>query len=288
MRLLAFTHRGRRSIGAELDADQVLDFSLAGGLPSSMRAFLELGDSGMTAVKRLLEKPVKGAILQRRDLHVLAPLSGEERPKITCIGLNYADHAAESGSKVPDEPMMFAKYYTTICGPGDNIVAPPNHSKLDYEVELVIVVGKRASRVPQSEAYDYVAGYTCGHDVSERAFQRGDGQWVRAKSSDTFAPIGPVIVTKDEIPDPHTLKLGTKVNGEVRQNSSTNQIIFKTPKLIEFISSYVTLDPGDMIFTGTPPGVGFGMNPPQYLKPGDVIEVWVEKIGSLTNAVVPS
>jgi len=288
MRLLAFTHRGRRSIGAELDADQVLDFSLAGGLPSSMRAFLELGDDGMTAVKRLLEKPVKGAILQRRDLHVLAPLSGEERPKITCIGLNYADHAAESGSKVPDEPMMFAKYYTTICGPGDNIVAPPNHSKLDYEVELVIVVGKRASRVPQSEAYDYVAGYTCGHDVSERAFQRGDGQWVRAKSSDTFAPIGPVIVTKDEIPDPHALKLGTKVNGEARQNSSTNQIIFKTPKLIEFISSYVTLDPGDMIFTGTPPGVGFGMNPPQYLKPGDVIEVWVEKIGSLTNAVVPS
>ena len=114
MRLLAFTHRGRRSIGAELDADQVLDFSLAGGLPSSMRAFLELGDGGMTTAKRLLEKPVKGAILQRRDLHVLAPLSGEERPKITCIGLNYADHAAESGSKVPDEPMMFAKYYTTI------------------------------------------------------------------------------------------------------------------------------------------------------------------------------
>jgi len=288
MRLLAFTHRGRRSIGAELDADQVLDFSLAAALPSSMRAFLELGDDGMAAAKRLLEKPVKGAILQRRDLHVLAPLSGEERPKITCIGLNYADHAAESGSKVPDEPMMFAKYYTTICGPGDNIVAPLNHSKLDYEVELVIVVGKRASRVPQSEAYDYVAGYTCGHDVSERAFQRGDGQWVRAKSSDTFAPIGPVIVTKDEIPDPHALKLGTKVNGEVRQNSSTNQIIFKTPKLIEFISSYVTLDPGDMIFTGTPPGVGFGMNPPQYLKPGDVIEVWVEKIGSMTNAVVPS
>jgi 2-keto-4-pentenoate hydratase/2-oxohepta-3-ene-1,7-dioic acid hydratase in catechol pathway len=288
MRLLAFTHRGRRSIGAELDTEQVLDFSLAGGLPSGMRAFLELGDNGIAAAKRLLEKPVKGAILQRRDLHVLSPLSGEERPKIICIGLNYADHAAESGSKVPDEPMMFAKYHTTLCGPGDNIVAPPSHTKLDYEVELVIVVGKRASRVPQVEAYDYVAGYTCGHDVSERAFQRSDGQWVRAKSSDTFAPIGPVIVTKDEIADPHALKLGTKVNGEVRQNSSTNQIIFKTPKLIEFISSYVSLDPGDMIFTGTPPGVGFGMNPPQYLKPGDVVEVWVERIGSLTNAVVPS
>ncbi|MCI0422360.1 MAG: fumarylacetoacetate hydrolase family protein [Acidobacteria bacterium] len=286
MRLLAFVHRGRRSIGVELDAERVLDCSLAGGLPSSMRAFLELGDDGMAAAKRLLEKPVKGAVFQKRDLQVLGPVSAEERPKVICIGLNYADHAAESGSKVPDEPMMFAKYYSTLCGPGDNILAPPNHSKLDYEVELVIVVGKRAARVPQDEAYDYVAGYTCGHDVSERAFQRADGQWLRAKSSDTFAPIGPVIVTKDEITDPHALKLGTKVNGEVRQNSSTNQIIFRTPKLIEFISSYVTLDPGDMIFTGTPPGVGFGMNPPQYLKPGDVIEVWVEKIGSLTNTVV--
>jgi 2-keto-4-pentenoate hydratase/2-oxohepta-3-ene-1,7-dioic acid hydratase in catechol pathway len=251
-----------------------------------MRAFLELGDQGMATAKRSMETPVKGAVYQTRDLHILAPLSTDERPKVICIGLNYADHAAESGSKVPDEPMMFAKYHSTLCGPGDNIVAPPNHSKLDYEVELVIVIGKRATRVPKSEGYDYVAGYTCGHDVSERNFQRADGQWLRAKSSDTFAPIGPAIVTKDEISDPHALKLGTNVNGEVRQNSSTNQIIFQVPKLVEFISSYVTLDPGDLIFTGTPPGVGFGMKPPQYLKPGDVVEVWVEKIGSLTNRVV--
>jgi 2-keto-4-pentenoate hydratase/2-oxohepta-3-ene-1,7-dioic acid hydratase in catechol pathway len=286
MRLLAFVHRGRRSIGAELDENQIVDFALAGGLPTGMRAFLELGDTGMGAAKQLMEKPAKGAILQKQSLHLLAPLSAEERPKVICIGLNYADHAAESGSKVPDEPMMFAKYHSTLCGPGDSIVAPPSHSKLDYEVELVIVVGKRATRVSQDEAYDYVAGYTCGHDVSERNFQRGDGQWLRAKSSDTFAPIGPVIVTKDEISDPHALKLGTKVNGEVRQNSSTSQIIFKVPKLVEFISSYVTLDPGDLIFTGTPPGVGFGMKPPQYLKPGDVIEVWVERIGSISNTVV--
>ena len=286
MRLLAFVHRGRRSIGAELDENQIVDFALAGGLPTGMRAFLELGDTGMGAAKQLMEKPAKGAILQKKSLHLLAPLSAEERPKVICIGLNYADHAAESGSKVPDEPMMFAKYHSALCGPGDSIVAPPSHSKLDYEVELVIVVGKRATRVSQDEAYDYVAGYTCGHDVSERNFQRGDGQWLRAKSSDTFAPIGPVIVTKDEISDPHALKLGTKVNGEVRQNSSTSQIIFKVPKLVEFISSYVTLDPGDLIFTGTPPGVGFGMKPPQYLKPGDVIEVWVERIGSISNTVV--
>ncbi len=286
MRLLAFLHRGRRSIGAELSSEHILDFHLAGALPSSMRAFLELGDEGLAAAKRLLEKPIKGALIPRRDLQILGPLCSDERPKVICIGLNYADHAAESGSKVPDEPMMFAKYHSTLCGTDDHILAPLNHSKLDYEVELVIVMGKRAIKVPESEAYDYIAGYTCGHDVSERAFQRGDGQWLRAKSSDSFAPIGPVIVTKDQIPDPHVLKLGTKVNGEVRQNSSTNQLIFKVPKLVEFISSYITLDPGDLIFTGTPPGVGFGMNPPQYLKPGDVIEVWVENIGSLTNSVV--
>jgi 2-keto-4-pentenoate hydratase/2-oxohepta-3-ene-1,7-dioic acid hydratase in catechol pathway len=286
MRLLAFTHRGSRSIGLELDNNQVLDLSLSAGLPRSMRAFLEMGDSGMETARKLLERPCKGAVLYKRDLRQLGPLISEERPKLICIGLNYADHAAESGSKVPEEPMMFAKYHSTLCGPDDNIVAPPKHSKLDYEVELVIVIGKRASRVTQSEAYDYIAGYTCGHDVSEREFQRGDGQWLRAKSSDTFAPIGPVIATKDEIPDPHGLKLGTKVNGEVRQNSTTSQLIFKVPKLVEFVSSYITLDPGDLIFTGTPPGVGFGMKPPQYLKPGDRIEVWVEKIGSFLNTVV--
>ncbi|PYV45557.1 MAG: hypothetical protein DMG06_02020 [Acidobacteria bacterium] len=287
MRLLAFVHCGRRSIGAELNSNQVLDFNLAhGSLRAGMRAFLELGEEGMGTARKLLEKPPKGAILQARDLRIISPLSPEERPKVLCIGLNYADHAAESGSKVPDEPLVFAKYHTALCGPGDNILNPPEATHLDYEVELVVVVGKRAKRVSESEASDYVAGYTCGHDVSERQYQRKDSQWLRAKSSDTFAPIGPVIVTKDEIPDPHGLALGCKVNGQVRQNSSTNQIIFKVPRLVEFISNYITLEPGDLIFTGTPPGVGFGMKPPQYLKPGDVVEVWIEKIGSISNPVV--
>jgi|SRR2546426_8405197 2-keto-4-pentenoate hydratase/2-oxohepta-3-ene-1,7-dioic acid hydratase in catechol pathway len=287
MRLLAFVHRGRRSIGAEVSSNQVLDFNLAhGSLRAGMRAFLELGEGGMETARSLLAKPPKGAILQTRDLHIVSPLSSEERPKVLCIGLNYADHAAESGSKVPDEPLVFAKYSTALCGPGDNILNPPGATHLDYEVELVVVIGKRAKRVSESEASDYVAGYTCGHDVSERQYQRKDSQWVRAKSSDTFAPLGPVIVTKDEIPDPHVLALGCKVNGQVRQNSSTHQIIFKVPQLVEFISNYITLEPGDLIFTGTPPGVGFGMKPPQYLKPGDVVEVWIEKIGSLTNPVV--
>jgi 2-keto-4-pentenoate hydratase/2-oxohepta-3-ene-1,7-dioic acid hydratase in catechol pathway len=154
----------------------------------------------------------------------------------------------------------------------------------DYEVELV-VIGRRGKRIPQSEAYEYVFGYTCGNDVSERHFQRHDRQWLRAKSSDTFAPTGPVVVTRDEILDPHRLALGSRVNGQDRQNDNTEHMIFKVPKLVEFISHYLTLEPGDMIFTGTPPGVGLGMKPPQFLNPGDQVEVWIERIGSLTNQV---
>ena len=287
MRLLSFSHRGRRSVGAELDPSRVLDFHLAShSLPAGMRELLEMGDDAMDLGNRFLKAAPRGAILYKRDLQVLSPLSPEERPKIFCIGLNYADHAAESGSKIPEDPLVFSKFFTALIGPGDLIPYPPDCSTLDYETELVVVIGKHAKRVPQEEAYLYVAGYTCGNDLSERHLQRKDSQWLRAKSSDGFAPIGPVIVTRDEIPDPHQLALGTRVNGEARQNSSTRQIIFKVPKLIEFISTYITLDPGDLIFTGTPPGVGFAMKPPQWLKPGDQVEVWVERIGSITNTVV--
>jgi len=287
MRLLSFSHRGRRSVGAELDPIHVLDFHLASSsLPSGMRELLEMGDDALELGRRFLKAPPKGAILHKRELQVLSPLCPEERPKIFCIGLNYADHAAESGSKVPEDPLVFSKFFNALVSPGDPIPYPPECSTLDYETELVVVIGKRAKHVPQEEAYTYVAGYTCGNDLSERQLQRKDSQWLRAKSSDCFAPIGPVVVTRDEISDPHVLALGTRVNGDVRQNSSTRQIIFKVPKLIEFISTYITLDPGDLIFTGTPPGVGFAMKPPQWLKPGDVVEVWVETIGSITNTVV--
>ena len=287
MRLLSFSHHGRRSVGAELNAEHVLDFHIANhSLPPRMREFLELGEDAMDLGRRLMKAPPRGAIVHRREIHVLSPLCPEERPKIFCIGLNYADHAAESGSKVPEDPLVFSKFFTALISPGDPIPYPPDSSALDYETELVIVIGKPAKRVPQEEAQLYVAGYTCGNDVSERHLQRKDSQWLRAKSSDGFAPIGPVIVTRDEITDPHDLSLGTRVNGEARQNSSTRQIIFKIPKLIEFISTYITLQPGDLIFTGTPPGVGFALKPPRWLKPGDQVEVWVEKIGSITNTVV--
>ena len=287
MRLLAFAHRGRKSVGAEIDSEQVLDFRLGRpSLPADMRSFLEMGENGMEIARRLLENPPGGAVLQKRELQVCPPLCPEERPKVLCTGLNYADHAAESGSKVPDQPLVFAKYATSLIGPGDSIVPPPDATALDYEVELVVVIGKTAKRVAEAEAYEYVAGYSCGNDVTERRFQRRDGQWLRAKSSDTFAPLGPVIVTRDELPDPHNLNLGSKVNGEVRQNSNTRQIIFKVPKLIQYISTYITLEPGDLIFTGTLPGVGFAMKPPHFLQAGDVVEVWVERIGSLMNTVV--
>jgi 2,4-didehydro-3-deoxy-L-rhamnonate hydrolase len=150
----------------------------------------------------------------------------------------------------------------------------------------VVVIGRPAKHVPEAEAYDYVAGYMCGNDVSERNFQRKDGQWVRAKSCDSFAVTGPFLVTPDELTDPHSLNIGCKVNGEIRQNSNTAQIAFKVPQLVAFITRYITLDPGDMIFTGTPPGVGFAMDPPGFLNAGDEVEVWIDKIGSIKNTVV--
>ena len=286
MRLLAFVDRGRRSIGAELNSEQIVDFHLAqGAMPGGMRALLELGEEGIEKIRRILEKPPRGAILQRRGLHLCSPFSSEERPKIFCIGINYSEHAAETGSKIPEEPVVFSKFPTSLIGPGNNIVRPPNGTALDYEVELVVVIGRRGKRIPQSEAYEYIFGYTCGNDVSERHFQRHDRQWLRAKSSDTFAPTGPVIVTRDEILDPHRLALGSRVNGQNRQNDNTEHMIFQIPRLVEFISHYLTLEPGDMIFTGTPAGVGLGMKPPQFLNPGDQVEVWIEGIGSLTNTV---
>jgi 2-keto-4-pentenoate hydratase/2-oxohepta-3-ene-1,7-dioic acid hydratase in catechol pathway len=270
----------------ELDAERIVDLSLADGhIPGGMRALLEWAE-GIERIRRVLERPPRGAILLKRDIHLCSPFSLQERPKIFCIGVNYAAHAAETGSKLPEQPVVFAKFPTSLISPGDHIVCPPEAIALDYEVELVVVIGKRGKRVPQSEAYEYIFGYTCGNDVSERHFQRHDRQWLRAKSSDTFAPTGPVIVTTDEITEPHLLNLGSRVNGEDRQNDNTEHMLFRIPELVEFISRYLTLEPGDMIFTGTPPGVGLGMKPPRFLKPGDKVEVWIERIGSLTNMVV--
>jgi len=200
--------------------------------------------------------------------------------KIVCVGLNYADHAKESGLEPPKEPILFFKSTTSIVGPNDNLVIPRNSQKTDWEVELAVIIGKKASYVSEADAMNHVAGYSLHNDYSEREFQleRG-GQWVKGKSCDTFAPLGPFMATRDEIADPHNLKLWLKVNGVMRQNSTTAQMIFNVPQLVSYISQFMTLAPGDVISTGTPPGVGLGFKPPIFLKAGDVVELGIEGLG---------
>lgn len=201
--------------------------------------------------------------------------------KIVCVGLNYADHAKESGVDVPKEPILFFKATSSIVGPNDNLVIPRGSTKTDWEVELAIIIGKKASYVSEADAMKHVAGYSLHNDYSERAWQleRG-GQWVKGKSCDSFAPLGPFMATKDEISDPHALPMWLKVNGVMRQNSTTAQMVFGVPQLVSYISQFMTLLPGDVISTGTPPGVGLGLKPsPVYLKAGDVIELGIEGLG---------
>jgi 2,4-diketo-3-deoxy-L-fuconate hydrolase len=207
--------------------------------------------------------------------------------KIICIGLNYRDHAAESNAEVPREPVVFMKATTSLVGPDDPVVIPRNADKLDWEVELAVIIGKKASYVPKDRALEFVAGYALHNDYSERSFQleRG-GQWVKGKSADTFAPLGPFLSTRDEVPDAGHLGLWLKVNNEFRQNSNTAKMIFDVPTLVSYVSEFMTLLPGDVISTGTPAGVGLGMKPPQYLKAGDVVDLGIERLGESQQKVV--
>ncbi|MFD2161267.1 fumarylacetoacetate hydrolase family protein [Paradesertivirga mongoliensis] len=207
--------------------------------------------------------------------------------KIVCIGLNYADHAKETGAPLPPEPVVFMKASSALVGPFDNIVIPKNSEKTDWEVELAFVIGKKASYVEESEAMEYVAGYCLHNDVSERAFQlERNGTWDKGKGCDTFAPIGPFLATKDEISDPDNLRLWLNVNGQKMQDGNTKTFIFKIPFLVSYLSQFMTLLPGDIISTGTPAGVGLGFNPPVYLKPGDVVELGIDGLGTSTQKVV--
>ena len=204
-----------------------------------------------------------------------------DRPsKIVCVGLNYAKHAKESGMEVPTEPVLFFKASSAIVGPYDDVILPKKSEKSDWEVELAIIIGDKASYVKESEAMDHVAGYVIHNDISEREYQlERSGQWVKGKSCDTFAPMGPFMVTTDEIDDPHNLRLWLKLNGETMQDSNTSDLIFGIPKLVSYISTYMTLLPGDVISTGTPFGVGLGLDPQKYLKDGDVMELGIDGIG---------
>ena len=209
--------------------------------------------------------------------------------KIVCIGLNYDDHARESGMEIPPEPVIFFKATSSFCGPNDNLILPRGGDKTDWEVELAFVIGKRASYVEESEAMDYLAGYALHNDYSERAFQLDrSGQWVKGKSCDTFAPFGPWLVTQDEIKDPNNLKMWLKVNGETMQSSNSSNLHYKIPFLLSYVSQFMTLLPGDIISTGTPPGVGMGMDPQVYLQAGDLVELGIDQLGSSSQKVVPS
>ncbi|WP_127520190.1 fumarylacetoacetate hydrolase family protein [Mesorhizobium sp. Z1-4] len=207
--------------------------------------------------------------------------------KFICIGLNYADHAAESGMDVPPEPVIFMKATSAICGPNDPILIPRGSEKTDWEVELAVIIGKRAKYVSEEDALDYVAGYAVTNDVSERAFQiERAGQWTKGKSSDNFGQIGPWLVTRDEVEDPQNLSMWLKVNGETKQDGSTRTMVYGVRHLVSYLSRFMSLHPGDVISTGTPPGVGMGQKPPRYLRPGDVVELGIEGLGSQRQDVI--
>jgi 2-keto-4-pentenoate hydratase/2-oxohepta-3-ene-1,7-dioic acid hydratase in catechol pathway len=232
--------------------------------------------------------PASLEMLSKLDPKSLPAVSGKPRMgacvagtgKFICIGLNYSDHAAETGAKVPPEPIIFMKANSAIVGPDDDVLIPRGSVKTDWEVELGVVIGKTAKYVSEDEALDYVAGYCVSHDVSERAFQaERHGQWTKGKSCDTFGPIGPWLVTKDEIADPQNLKMWLTVNGKTMQNGSTRTMVYGVKYLVSYLSQFMSLHPGDIISTGTPPGVGLGMKPPVFLKAGDVVELGIEGMG---------
>ncbi|MCI0460998.1 MAG: fumarylacetoacetate hydrolase family protein [Gemmataceae bacterium] len=254
-------------------------------LPPSLRELLAEGPSALQAVAQAVKRE-KVVDYEAASVKLLPPVP--DPPKIICLGLNYSDHAKESGAPIPKEPVLFSKYATALIGHGDAIVLPPVSEKVDYEAELVLVVGKRGRPRSEAAAAEYIAGYTIGHDVSARDWQlEKDGkQWMVGKTFDTFAPTGPVLVTADEVPDPHNLAIRLRLNGQTMQDSTTRQMIFPVGAVLAYLAQVLTLEPGDLIFTGTPPGVGFARKPPVFLKAGDVVEVEIERLGVLRNPVV--
>lgn len=274
MKLIRYGAAGKEKTGVIIDGVKY-DTSALGG--DYNEAFFE--DNGLARLEEFVKANQNKLIPIGEDERIGSPVA---RPsKIVCIGLNYADHAHETNAKLPTEPVMFMKSSTSMVGPYDDIIIPKNSVKTDWEVELAVVIGKKASYVDEAQARDYIAGYVLHNDVSEREFQleRG-GTWDKGKGCDTFAPVGPFLATADEIADDNNLNLWLKLNGEVMQNGSTANFIFKIPFLISYISQFMTLLPGDIISTGTPAGVGLGFNPPVYLKPGDVVELGIDGLGT--------
>lgn len=303
MEIVTFTspeYSGTPRVGAVFGNDYVIDFERAvtssGGKPvGNLLNWFDLGARSLQLAFELYERfagstqkfevaGANGIFIKRSQVQVLAPVP---RPgKLICIGLNYRDHAAESKMPIPERPVVFSKFSTSVIGPGEPVVLPASSKQVDYEAELAVVIGRHCKNVKASRAYEYVLGYSIINDVSARDFQFADGQWQRGKSCDTFAPLGPFIVTTNQVPNPHNLSIKLRLNGKAMQDSNTDQLIFGVPELVEFLSETITLEPGDIIATGTPPGVGFARKPPVFIQPGDVMEIEIEKVGVLTSPVI--
>jgi len=291
-RLGIILHDGTRDLGYRLDCERLFEPSHR---PANPLSWFDMDGEWFQRASQTCSELVKddaalerakanGLLVSSKDAYWFAPVP---RPgKLICIGLNYRDHAAESNMPIPERPVIFSKFPTCVIAPGEPVVIPSTSHQVDYEAELAVVIGRRAKNVKASRAIDYVLGYTAFNDVSARDFQFADGQWQRGKSCDTFAPMGQTIVTTDEITDPHKLSIKLVLNGQTMQDSNTDQLIFGVPELIEFLTESITLEPGDVIATGTPPGVGFARKPPVFLKPGDQMEVLIEGIGGLGNPIV--
>lgn len=304
MRLVTFAVDRKISLGAHLGgwvldlarASQVLEGS-PGPLPARMRPFLEAGEEAWETAARLIElaeeRLTQGEVDELRAKGLLYPQDGvrlgapiAEPQKIIAIGLNYSDHCREQGLEPPKEPVIFAKYPSAIIGPDEPITWPAELTEqVDYEAELAVVIGRRAEAVSEARAFEYIAGYTILNDITARDLQFKDKQWVRAKSLDSFCPLGPALVSKDEVEDPHRLKIRCYLNGELMQDSTTANLIFDIPYLVSFLSRAFTLFPGDIIATGTPGGVGVFRCPQVFLKAGDLVEAEIERLGILRNPV---
>ena len=282
MKLVTFTHAGSTRVGV-LDNGAVVDLSAAApDLPREMCAFLEAGSPALEAARQAMNNGAGRIALGEVKIEtpILRP------PKILAVGLNYKDHIAEAGMKTPEVPMIFNKQSTSVTGPTDPIHIPRASDQVDYECELAVVIGRFCRHVPKSRAPEVIAGYTIANDVSVRDWQLRVPTFTMGKSWDTHCPLGPCIVTADEIGDPHGLAIKTWVNGELRQDSNTRELLFDCFELVEHLSTAFTLEPGDVISTGTPSGVGFAMKPPQMLKPGDTVRISIDKIGQLENPVI--
>ena len=282
MKFVTFRRSGGPPEAGVLADDRVI--SLAGAGFADILAVLAGGSLARAKVDNWIYQPAADDVLPLALVHLMAPVP--RPPKLICVGLNYRDHAAEANMEIPHVPTIFSKFPNVVIGPGDAIVLPKNSTRPDYEAELAFVIGKGGRHIAAQNWREHVFGYTIVNDVSARDFQMATSQWLMGKTFDTFAPMGPAIVTEDEVPDPHALDISLEIGGEILQRSNTRELIFRIPEIVEHISSVVTLESGDVIATGTPAGVGFARKPPRFLQPGDEVVIRIQGLGELRNRCV--